>query len=247
MLKEGSSDAATDRPVRYKAKTLYEPTEALRELELPIIAWSNSKWRSNSDEARLLYGMGLKRHPDVEDILHLASNAGNPSKQKKSLDYFLANFESQYATQYQPIKHNLAFVPVLKEAEKIYVKPLEAYTSSGANILKFATLHPEYQMQAAKFRLATDPKPADLVAALLAAPPKTKEEANPIFAYLAGQASRKLSICVPSLRSIHLQASRLPNTTILASPASFRLKRRRVGHITCMRRVLYTSNLQIAP
>ena len=194
LTKKGVTEAG-GRPPRFKARSLYEPSDALRELELPIIAWSGSKWRSNSEEAKLLYSMGLKRHPDIDDILQLASEATNAVKQKRALDYFLTNYESQYASQYQPAgKHNLPFVPVLRGIKSEFAKPLEAYTSAGANVLRFATLHPAYQLQAAKFKLAADPKPAELVAALLAVPPKTKEEATPIFAYLAGQASRKSSL-----------------------------------------------------
>lgn len=199
-----AADAAASAapPTRFRAKSLYEPNDALRELDLPVIAWNTGRWRPASDEAKLLYSMGLKRHPDAEEILKLAADPSNPTKQQRALDYFLANFESQYVSQYQPsTNHNLPFVPVLRGTETAFVKPSEAYTSVGANVLGFPALHPKYQMQAASFKLAPDPKPADLVAALLAKPPKNKDEATPIFAYLAGQASRtsvKLQAMCPS-------------------------------------------------
>lgn len=197
LTKEEPLVSTSDRPSRYRASVLYEPSDSLRELELPIIAWTASKWRSGSEEARLLYSMGLKRYPDVDDILKIAADTTDATKQQRALDYFLANFESQYASQYQPAtKHNIPFVPVLKGETTAFVKPMEAYLSAGAKVLCFATLHPKYQMQAIKFKLASDPKPAELVSALLAAPPKTKEAATPIFAYLAGQASRKRSALV---------------------------------------------------
>lgn len=54
---EQTSALPTDTPqteqpkARYRARDLYEPSSALRELGLPIIAWGTSpRWRSSSDE-----------------------------------------------------------------------------------------------------------------------------------------------------------------------------------------------------
>lgn len=46
--RQGSSEAA---PTRTIPSRLYEPTDALRALGLPLLDWSGPhKWRSNSDE-----------------------------------------------------------------------------------------------------------------------------------------------------------------------------------------------------
>lgn len=38
---------------RRKPFQLYEPTDAMRELGLPLIDWGEHKWKSNSDEGEL--------------------------------------------------------------------------------------------------------------------------------------------------------------------------------------------------
>lgn len=43
------------KTVRYRASELYEPTDVLRELGLPVLDWSepHTKWRTHSDEGEL--------------------------------------------------------------------------------------------------------------------------------------------------------------------------------------------------
>jgi hypothetical protein len=50
--KEGKSDENNgSKPTRFQAQQLYEPSETLRQLGLPILDWGNQhKWRSSSDE-----------------------------------------------------------------------------------------------------------------------------------------------------------------------------------------------------
>jgi hypothetical protein len=182
---------ATTRPTRYKAASLYEPNDPLRRLGVPILAWTANKWRSQSEEAKMLYKLGLRRFPAVEDILIMASDDAVPERRKLALTYFLEHFEAQYASVYAPIKQNLPFVPVLRNGQMEYAKPTESYSSPGSNIMGFPVLHPEYQLHAAKFRLPTDPTASVLVNQLLSSPPGTHDDARPIFAYLAGQASSK--------------------------------------------------------
>ena len=196
-LPKSSTGDTQSRPERYKAKDLYEPTDALRGLDLPVLAWTTSKWRSTSEEAKLLFSLGLKRHPDVDEILGLAASANHPVQQRKALAYFLVNFENVYNQLYQSNKHGYAFVPVLREGQKAFVKPTEAYSSTGSAVLGFPMLHPDFQLHAAKFKLANDPRSSDLIARLVNSPPADTASAVPIFAYLAGQASRKchVNIC----------------------------------------------------
>jgi len=50
---EGATTPAPNVPPkqRYRARDLYEPTNALQELGLPVLAWDRGqKWRSSSDE-----------------------------------------------------------------------------------------------------------------------------------------------------------------------------------------------------
>jgi hypothetical protein len=179
------------RPTRFKASALYEPNEAHRRLSVPIVAWTAGKWRPHSDEAKLLFRMGLKRYPAVEDILIMASDHTVPERKAYALSYFLEHFDAQYALSYSPAKQNLPFVPVIKGGQKDSAKPTESYSSAGAGIMGFAVLDPQYQMQASKFKLAADPPTSALIKKLLSSPPGTYNDACPMFAYLASQASSK--------------------------------------------------------
>lgn len=194
LIKESESTEKVEiaqKPPRYKASALYEPTEAHRQLRLPVAAWTSSKWRPQSDEARLLFRMGLKRYPSVEDILILASDHTVPERQKLALSYFLEHFDTQYASSYFPSKQDLPFVPAVRNGQKLSAKPSETFTSAGAGVMDFAILDPDYQVHASKFKLAPDPPTNALVKRLLQSPPGTHNDARPLFAYLAGQASSK--------------------------------------------------------
>lgn len=200
LTKEESADTEKvengQRPTRYRACALYEPSEAHRRLGVPIVAWTAGKWRPHSDEAKLLFRMGLKRYPAVEDILIMASDDTVPERKAYALSYFLEHFDAQYASSYSPTKQNLPFVPIIKGGQKDSAKPTESYSSAGAGIMGFPILDPQYQMQAGKFKLAADPPTSALIKKLLSSPPGTHDDARPIFAYLASQASSK-SVITP--------------------------------------------------
>jgi hypothetical protein len=58
FMREGETGTSGDGntksvPKRYLARDLYEPTDTLRTLGLPILFWSEQvKWRSNSEEGK---------------------------------------------------------------------------------------------------------------------------------------------------------------------------------------------------
>jgi hypothetical protein len=48
--KEASVGGKDQERKQYHAKQLYEPTDALRQLGLPVIDWGQHKWKSSSDQ-----------------------------------------------------------------------------------------------------------------------------------------------------------------------------------------------------
>lgn len=54
---ENPTDAGGPMPaiVRRKPFELYEPVQAMRELELPVLDWGEGKWRPGSDEGMQPY------------------------------------------------------------------------------------------------------------------------------------------------------------------------------------------------
>lgn len=72
-----------------------QPTEILRTLGLPLLDWpAPHRWRSSSDEARLLFDLNLQRTPSVEQVLQIASSSENPVRQEAALRYFLTEYET---------------------------------------------------------------------------------------------------------------------------------------------------------
>jgi hypothetical protein len=45
--------------VRRKPHELYEPTDAMRSLGLPLLDWGEGKWKSNSEEGEWEYCAGM--------------------------------------------------------------------------------------------------------------------------------------------------------------------------------------------
>lgn len=147
---------------RYLPEHLYEPTVSHRALHLPVLSWSGKPWRANSEEAKLLFNLGLKRHPKLETLLTLASGS-EENVRKLALRYLLENFERTYSSDWK--RHSkagtlekYAFVPCLSpqtgwENGNDYKKGTEtgagkmtcvlrphtkAFISSGASVLGFA-------------------------------------------------------------------------------------------------------------
>ncbi|GAA5980148.1 hypothetical protein JCM10908_001550 [Rhodotorula pacifica] len=208
-------DGVVPKPktVRYRASELYEPTDTLRELGLPILEWSepHSKWRTHSDEAKLLFELGLIRTPPVEKVLEIAAHAADSSKRDKALRYFLDGFATLgYASAYSPTKHALPFVPAVENGREVLKKPTEVFGNQEAALLGFSILSPRFATEETRFGVRRDPPTGQLVAALVANPPKAISEASKIFAYLSSQVSHFSSTEIEALRWAAIIPSKTP-------------------------------------
>lgn len=174
---------------RHKAAQLYEPNEALRQLCLPVLAWPGRAWRASGDEAKLLWDLGLKRHPPLP--LLLARAAGEkPASTSTSCD--AAALRSQalaYLLQHFAVYRNaytleaaapFAFVPARDGA--LY-PPTQVYTDPAAASMQFpvARVAP---LDAVQLQLAAHPSGAALVQRLREAPPSA-DAARDVFTFLS--------------------------------------------------------------
>lgn len=73
-------------------------------------------------------------------------------------------------------------------------RPRDVFANQSASCLGFAVIEREYANDAAKFKLARDPTPAQLVTAVLGNPPRSTEKAEEVFSYLSTQAPRELRV-----------------------------------------------------
>ncbi|WFD00824.1 hypothetical protein MYAM1_003577 [Malassezia yamatoensis] len=169
---------------RHCASELYEPREELRKLGVPLLAWPGKAWRTNSEEAKLLYQLGLRRHPSLPEVLQLA--ASSPSAQRDcaaaSLQYLLQKFSQVYAESYSlRVADAYAFVPT--RAGQL-VKPSEAFTDAAVATMQFHVAAVA-SLDAVKLQLPTHPPGSELVARILASPPPDEESARKVFIFLA--------------------------------------------------------------
>ncbi|KAJ3193124.1 hypothetical protein HK101_005381 [Irineochytrium annulatum] len=185
-----STEADTAKPPvaprpRYKAEDLYVPGETLRSLDMPIIDWpGKQKWRTGSDEAKLLAVLGLQSAIPWTTLVEQAASS-TPDRRAKLLAYFIDNHKAVYSTTYVPTQVRVAFLP--SQDGKLY-KPFEIFADPSAAVLGFPILHAELKQGADKFGVQPHPPGAQLVAALSRSPP-TPDKAVSVFSYLVGRQS----------------------------------------------------------
>lgn len=84
--------------VRCVPVALYEPSDELKQsgLPLPFLDWP-AKWRSSSDEAKLLFDLGLLKVPPVDALLALAADQTDAKLRALTMSYLTANFAKHYS------------------------------------------------------------------------------------------------------------------------------------------------------
>ncbi|KDQ06228.1 hypothetical protein BOTBODRAFT_39729 [Botryobasidium botryosum FD-172 SS1] len=176
-------------PEHVTASQLYEPTETLRQLDLPILDWStNSKWQTNSDEANLLFELGLNRRPGIHDLLERAA-CSYPALSKVAFRYFMNNFLS-YAPLYEATRFSkISFVPSIRpDGSPCLAKPSEVFIDSDSSIVGFLVVNPSFRPEllahSNELQLKGQPPIEAIIARLLSRPPNDHENAKQIFSYL---------------------------------------------------------------
>ncbi|KAF9644423.1 hypothetical protein BDM02DRAFT_3272450 [Thelephora ganbajun] len=190
-------DGTPKKVPKFKASDLYEPSDVFRSLGLPVIDWQGKddkhKWKSNSEEAKFLFNLGLRRHPPTEVILSIA--AKDEPQRGVALNYFLDHYMQKY-TDYTADAHaNIAFVPAIHKGDKKLAKPLEVFSNPDWQLLGFPVLDPTLRQDAVnKLKIKEHPPTNHLVRFLEASPPTTEAQAREWFGVL----SRRVSDFQPS-------------------------------------------------
>ncbi|OAV92499.1 hypothetical protein PTTG_01164 [Puccinia triticina 1-1 BBBD Race 1] len=171
--------AREPKTIRYSASQLYEPSVANQELQLPLVEWPG-KWRSTSEEAKLLFFLGLNKMPSIEALLNLAANPKDAQLREKALQFFLEHF-GDYRAAYRPSPDMPAFVP----CESGLFKPGDAYSNPEAAVMGFNVLQNKYLSDYQKFGLKQNPDPQELLDRLLKQTPPDPKKAKTVFEYLS--------------------------------------------------------------
>ncbi|WVF71489.1 hypothetical protein IAT40_006295 [Kwoniella sp. CBS 6097] len=188
--------------IRQKPHQLYEPVEAMRSLGLPLLDWGEGKWRSNSEEAKMLFSLGLRRFPPIDVLLGIA--AGRPPMNEKALQYLLNNIHNHYTLFRADAFSQVSFIPATTaQGESILAKPGEVFTNSACAILGFAVAQPIAALpeNAAKLSIPSDPPMDKLVRALLSNVTRDLDKAKKIFEYMSTQLGHSTTSSIDPLRT----------------------------------------------
>ncbi|KAI0933780.1 hypothetical protein AcW1_005516 [Taiwanofungus camphoratus] len=175
---------------RYVASDLYEPLDVFRELGLPVIDWGTQmKWRGNSEEAKFLFRLGLRRSPPLPEILNLAAST-NENVRTAALKYFLDNVTTKYPN-YDPADFaELPYIPALRGDEPCMAKPFEVYASPMWALLHFLIVKLSLKNEAlTKLKIQEHPPTSRLVSLLEKSPPQNEVVARQWFEAMASRIS----------------------------------------------------------
>ena len=174
---------------RFTIQTLYEPKAEFRSFGLPVMGWPKD-WRPFSEEAKLLFNLGLQRVPSVAVLIEIASTS-DEAMRDRILTYFCRNFHiNGYGSIYNPKGVTVQFLPAYNyEGKTKLYTPNGCYTNPQAAAMEFAILHEKYLADAPKLGVAANPSSIQLVDMLLQHSPQNLAAAKTQFTYLASRIS----------------------------------------------------------
>ncbi|KAJ6558581.1 hypothetical protein DFH09DRAFT_1037162 [Mycena vulgaris] len=174
---------------QYFAKQLYEPVDIFRQLGLPVIDWGQHKWKASSDQAKLLFELGLIRYPPLPALVGLCASS-DAKIRPIALKYLLDNMTARY-NDYNPANfYEIPYIPALKDGKPVMGTPKDVFATQDWAIFGYLVFAPNPQPDAAlKLKIQQHPPTSRLVNLLETTPPKSEVEARKWFAVLAGRIS----------------------------------------------------------
>lgn len=135
--------------------------------------------------AKLLFALGLRRHPTIDVLLQLASTTTSfPSIRAGSLEYLFSHFQEFYHLTYPASEsRKLAFLPSIKpDGSAFLASPLEVFLNPDCAVLGFSVVSSGVRDLARdKLKVAADPPGFVLVEALIKSPSTDVEKAKQAF------------------------------------------------------------------
>lgn len=170
----------------FSVSDMYEPSEPLRDLLLPVISWPG-RYQPLSKEGRFLTMLGLKGFPNAEELIRIMAESGlknDFSLHGKAMSYFIAEHHSHGYDSFSTAKVTPPFLPI-EGSDKLSV-PSRCFTNVGATLFGFNVLRRDLHPHASKFGVTEHPPLGDCIGLLTGNPPSVKD-ARIIFGYFAGR------------------------------------------------------------
>ncbi|KIL68939.1 hypothetical protein M378DRAFT_21839 [Amanita muscaria Koide BX008] len=220
FFKEDPEPKSTNAKVqRFQARQLYEPLDAFRQMQIPIIDWNkDKKWRGSSKEATFLFELGLRRHPPLNELVLIC--ASNVSEiQQSALKYLLDNIDKAYKEFAASNYYHVAFIPAMKGSDFCLGSPKDVFVESEWAAMSFLVLDPIYRQDAMRLGVSLRPSVQQLVAFLENNRPRDKAEARVWFELLAGRINELTQIDRAKLSRIHMVPHEVQNSMTWLPPA----------------------------
>lgn len=196
--KEGEN-ALPGKKSRYRASDLYEPSVTNRQLGLPIIDWGEkTKWRSSSEEAKLLHRLGLRKSPPLDLTVKLCVSS-EPDIRSAAFKYLIDSIPSKYPDYRCEKFGHVAFIPAVNNFGPCMGTPDEVFASHQWKVLGFSVVEDAFRdIAVSKLGLKEHPPATRIVALLEKTSPQDQNVARRWFEILAGHvadfSSSQLSI-----------------------------------------------------
>ncbi|EXJ87620.1 hypothetical protein A1O3_04581 [Capronia epimyces CBS 606.96] len=191
---------------RYKISELFEPRPDLRELGLPVLAWTGV-YRNSSPEGKFLSSLGLRTTPVVEELVAIMAQAGkkgattNLDLRDRALAYFLSHHHAYGYGAFDYSRITLPFLPLENKADELAI-PSQCFADEGAALLGFDTLKRDWVPHATKFGVRLNPPMEICINVLAKRPPTTSRDARAIFSYFAGRLNEINGSNIPRLNNL---------------------------------------------
>lgn len=184
--KEGEK-APPGKKSRYRASDLYEPSVTNRQLGLPIIDWGEkTKWRTSSEEAKLLHRLGLRKNPPLDLTVKLCASS-EPDMRSAAFKYLIDSIPSRFPDYRRENFGHIAFIPAVNDFGPCMGTPNEVFASHQWKALWFSVIEDTVRdIAVSKLGLKEHPPATRIVALLEKTSPQDQNVARRWFEILAG-------------------------------------------------------------
>ncbi|OTA67367.1 hypothetical protein K449DRAFT_401875 [Hypoxylon sp. EC38] len=182
----------------YKVSELYEPKGPLRPLGVKIIQWPIGGLRPGSAEGKFLIDLGLRSYPSAPELVDMMASSDSTLR-GNAMNYFISYHYSNRYASFDIGSTPKTFLPIQDNPKKL-VSPSQCFTNEAAAVLGFNILRRDLHTHAPKFGVVADPPIQACVERLITKPPRTHEEAMPLFGYFATRLNELGSNLITKLR-----------------------------------------------
>ncbi|KAI6015244.1 hypothetical protein F5J12DRAFT_816858 [Pisolithus orientalis] len=181
----GNGDTGTKR-IRHRACDLYEPIDIFRQLKLPVLDWGEKpKWKSTSEEAKLLFRLGLLRIPPLGTIVQLCSSP-DAAVRTVAFKYLCDNIPARYPDYTPDDFANVAFIPAENEDGFHLGTIREVFGDPQWKLLGFSVVQADNRKDVAgKLGVQEHPPASMLLSLLEKTPPQNEAMARQWFEILS--------------------------------------------------------------